>query len=143
LKEKKTSEFIGAAIGNLIAIAIVNTVLLWHQYTHGVVLDTWINILWAANLSLIVQIVGNIVLAVYRPARAYSLKQAVHSAVGLVSIIVFFVVFPLDFSQIGVGWLNTLLKAILIAAMAGTSIGIVVHVARAASGVQYSVAPSK
>ena len=143
MKEKKTSEFIGSAIGNLIAIAFVNTVLLWHERTHGVVLDAWIDILWAANLSLIVQIVGNIVLAVYRPARAYSLIQAVHSAVGLVSIIVFFVVFPLDFSQIGVGWLNTLLKAILIAAMAGTSIGIVVHVARAASGVQYSVAPSK
>ena len=141
MKEKKTSEFIGSIIGNLIAIAFFNTVLLWRQYTHGVVLDTWVNILWAANLSLIVQIVGNIVLAAYRPARAYSLIQAVHSAVGLVSVIVFFIVLPLDFSQIGVGWLNTLLKAILIAGMAGTSIGVVVHVSRAASGAQY--APAK
>jgi hypothetical protein len=61
--------------------------------------------------------------------------------VGLVSVIVFFIVLPLDFSQIGVGWLNTLLKAILIAGMAGTSIGVVVHVSRAASGAQY--APAK
>lgn len=139
MKEKRTSELIGSVVGNLIGIAFFNTVLLWRQYTNGVVLETWANILWAANLSLIVQIAGNVVLALYRPARFYAFIQAVHSAVGLLSVIVFYVVFPLDFSQIGAGWLNTLLRVVLIIGMAATAISIVVNLVRAVAGVEYSI----
>jgi hypothetical protein len=138
MKEKKTADLVGSVIGNIIGIVFVNTVLLWRQYTNGVVLESWIDILWAANLSLIVQIVGNILLAMYRPARLYSLLQAVDAALGFVSILVFYFVFPLDFSRVAGDWLNTLTKAALIVAMAGTTIGMVVHLARAASGAQYA-----
>jgi hypothetical protein len=138
VKERKTSELVGSAVGNLIALVLVNSVLWWRQYTAGVILDTWVDVLWAVNLSLIVQIAGNIVLSFYRPARFYSVVQAIHAAAGLVSIIVFYVVFPLDFSHAGVGWVNTLVKAFLIAGMVGTSIGLIVHFVRAASGLRYA-----
>lgn len=140
MKEKKTAGFVGSIIANIVGIVVVNTVPLWSHLTNGVVLGSWVHILWAANLSMIVQIIGNVVLAIYRPARMYSLIQAIHAVVGLVSVIVFYVVFPLDFSQVVGNWLNTLAKAVLIAAMAGTSIGFVVNLIRAASGTEYTAA---
>ena len=137
MREKKTFEFVVSVVVNLIGIAIVNTAIIWRQYTNGVILESWIDILWAANLSMIVQVVGNILLAIYRPARMYSLIQAIFAAAGLVSVIVFYNVFPLDFSQMLGNWLNTLAKAVLIIAMAGLSIGLIVNLVRAVSGAQY------
>lgn len=103
MKEKKTTEFVGAIIGAILGLVIVNSVPLWRYLTHGVVLESWVNILWAANLSMVAQIIGNFVLAIYRPARLYSFLQAILTAAGLISVIVFYNVFPLDFSQVGVG----------------------------------------
>ena len=137
MKEKKTGEFIGGIVANILGIALVNSVLFWRQWTHGVVLESWIDILWAANLSLIVQVAGNLLLTFYRPPRFYALIQAVFAAVGLVSVIVFYIVFPLDFSRIVSIWLNTLLKTILIIAMVGTSIGFIVHLVRLVLGRPY------
>ena len=136
MKAQKTLEFIGAILG----IVIVNTVPLWSHLTHGVILDSWVNILWAANLSMFAQIVGNGMLAVYQPARLYSLVQGFMAAAGLVSVIVFFNVFPLDFSQVIGSWLNVLTKAALILAMFGTSIGIIVYMVRAVIGTQFTPA---
>jgi hypothetical protein len=79
-------------------------------------------------------------LAVYRPARLYSLVQGIMAAAGLVSVIVFFNVFPLDFSQVIGSWLNVLTKAALILAMFGTSIGIIVYMVRAVIGTQFTPA---
>jgi hypothetical protein len=140
MKAKKTIEFIGAIIGAILGIVIVNTVPLWSRLTHGVILDSWVNILWAANLSMFAQIVGNGMLAVYRPARLYNLVQGIMAAAGLVSVFVFFNVFPLDFSQVIGSWLNVLTKAALILAMFGTSIGIIVYMVRAVIGTQFTPA---
>jgi hypothetical protein len=143
MKERRIGELVGAVIGNLIAIVLVNTVLLWRHYTNGVILSSWVQILWAANLAIVVQIIGNILLALYRPARMYSFIQALFAAVNLVSIIVFYIVFPLDFTPITGNWLNGVAKAVLIVAMAGTAIGLVVHVARAAAGTPYAQTAKK
>jgi hypothetical protein len=140
MKTKNTLEFIGAIIGAILGIVIVNTVPLWSRLTHGVILDSWVNILWAANLSMFAQIVGNGMLAVYRPARLYSLVQGILAAAGLVSVIVFFNVFPLDFSQVIGSWLNVLTKAAMILAMFGTSLGIIVYMVRAVIGTQFTPA---
>ncbi len=143
MKEKKIIDFVGAIIGAIIGLVFVNTVPLWSRLTHGVILDSWVNILWAANLSMAVQIIGNLVLAIYRPARLYSFMQAIFAAVGLVSLIVFFNVFPLDFSQIVGSWLNLFLKFILVLAMIGTLIGMIVNLVRTIIGTQYTPATNK
>jgi len=143
MKEKKTAEFIGAIIGAVIGMTFVNSVLFWRQYTDGVILKSWADILWAANLSMMVQILGNFVLAFYRPARLYWLLQGIIAIAGLISVIVFFNVFPLDFSQVGAGWLNILTKVAMIAAMFGTSIGILVYLVRTVLGTQYKPAQDK
>ena len=138
MKEKRTSEFIGAFIGGILSLVIVNSFPLWRPLTHGIVLETWVYILWAANMSIIVQMGGNLFLAIYRPARLYSLIQAMIAIAGLVSVIVFYQVFPLDFSQIAAGWLNILTKAALIVGMAGTVLGTIIYLFRAVIGTQYT-----
>ena len=143
MKEKKTIEFIGAIIGAIIGLVLVNSVPLWRSLTHGVILESWVNILWAANLSMITQILGNIVLAIYRPARMYSFIQAIMTAAGLLSVIVFFNVFPLDFSLLVGNWMNLLVKAALILAMFGSLIGIIVYLVRTVIGTQYTQAVAK
>jgi hypothetical protein len=143
MKEKRTGEIVAGIIGNILAIVIVNSVLLWRQWTHGVVLESWVDILWAANLSLLVQIAGNLILVFYRPPRVYWLSQALFAAVGLVSLIVFYIVFPLDFSQLVGIWLNTLLKIILIIGMIGTLIGFVVQLVRFILGKPYAETTNK
>ncbi|HTP58653.1 MAG TPA: hypothetical protein VMM82_07020 [Spirochaetia bacterium] len=140
MKEKTTGDYIGAIVGNIIAIVFVNTVLLWRQYTHGVILASWADILWAANLSLGVQIVGNFLLCFFRPSWFSALLRAAFAAAGLVSIIVFFIVFPLDFSRLVGTWLNTLLKVLLMIGMAGTAIGFLVEMVRFIRGAAHAVA---
>jgi len=140
MKEKRTGELVGSIIGNIIALAIVNSVLLWRQYTHGVILESWVDILWAANLSFLVQIAGSLILAFYRPARLYAFMELLFSMAGLLSVIVFFMVFPLDFSLLVGSWLNTLLRVLMIVGMAGAAIGVIVWLVRFIAGREYGAA---
>jgi hypothetical protein len=130
MKEKKTGEFIGSVVGNIVALVLVNTVMLWRPWTRGVVLESWVDILWAADLSILVQIVGNLILAFYRPNIFHAFMKVVFTAAGLLSIIVFYIVFPLDFSKINVDWLNTLARVFLMVGMGGSLIGIVAGLAQ-------------
>jgi hypothetical protein len=143
MKEKSTLEFIGGIVGNVIAIVIVNSVPFWLHLTNGIIRESWVNILWAANLSMMVQVSGNFVLALYRPARLYSFIQAIMAAVGLLSVIVFYIVFPLDFSHFVGSWMNIFMKAALILGMFGTVIAIIVHLVRTVLGTAYTEAQAK
>jgi hypothetical protein len=132
MKERKTSELTASSIANAIGIVLFNTVPLWRQYTQGVVLEDFVRILWAANLSFLVQIAGNLSLMFYRPPRFAALVQILATSAGLLSLIVFYVVFPLDFSQVGVAWLNSALRIVLIAGMVGAVIGLIVQTVKLA-----------
>jgi hypothetical protein len=90
-----------------------------------VVLEDFTRILWAADLSFLVQVAGNLALIFYRPPRFAAFVQILTTAAGFVSLIVFYVVFPLDFSQVGLPWINSGLKVVLVVGMAGTVIGMI------------------
>jgi hypothetical protein len=137
MKEKRTSYFIILIVFSLVELALVNTVPLWSGHTRGVVLGSWTDILWAANLSIIVRLCGNVILAFRRPARLYSSVQAVITAASLVSIAVFLAVFPLDFGAISLGWINTALRALIIFSLAMGSIAVIVNVVQAVRGTAY------
>jgi len=134
MKEKKTAELTAATIANAVFAVALNLVPLWRPYTRGVVLEDFVRILWAANISFLVQIAGNLSMIFYRPPRFAAFVQAVGTAAGLLSIIVFYVVFPLDFAQIGLAWINAALKIVLIAGMAASAIGLIVQTAQLAAG---------
>ena len=137
MKEKKTSVCIGAMIGAVIGMAIVNSVPLWRNLTNGIILESWTKILWAANLSMILQVIGNLVLTIYRPARLCSFIQLMMALVGLVSVCVFYQVFPLDFSRVVGNWVNLLTKGLLMVGIVGSIIAIIVHLVRTILGTQY------
>lgn len=130
MKEKRTAEYVAAVIANIAVLVFMNTVMLWQQSTRGVILESWVAILWAVDLSLLVQIVGNLLLSFYRPAWLSALAQALFSALGVLGLIVFYAVFPLDFSRIVGPWLNTLLRIVLIVGMVGSGIGFIVYLVR-------------
>jgi hypothetical protein len=130
MKEKKTGEFVAAVIMNIIVCVVLNTLLLWRQWTQGVILESWVDILWAANISIGVQIIGNLMLALYRPPRMLSFMRALFAASGLLSAIVFFIVFPMDFSHLVGSWLNTALKVLLMIGIGASLIALVVELVR-------------
>jgi len=114
MKEKTTGNYVGAIIGNIVALAFLNTVLLWRQYTRGVILASW------------AQIVGNFLLCFFRPCYFSALMRAAFAAVGLLSLIVFYIVFPLDFTELVGTWLNTLIKVLMMIGIACTATGLIV-----------------
>ena len=134
MREKRTGELTAAAVGNAICGVLFNTFPLWRQYTQGVVLDDFIRVLWAVNLSVLVQVAGNLSTIFYRPPRFAAAAQILGTAASFLSIIVFYVVFPLDFSAVGAGWINTLLRVVMIAGMAGSAIGLLVQLVRLGAG---------
>lgn len=142
MKEKKTVEFIGSIFGAIIGLIIMNTYTIWQRYTHGVVLDSWFNILWAANLSMVVSIIGNLLLAVYRPASIYSFVQLITSLASVLSAFVFYAIFPLDFSQIGLGWFNSIFRILTIVGIVGGAISAIVYLVWLVTGKQYKPAVS-
>lgn len=137
MKEKKTSECIGAMIGCVIGLIIVNSVPSWAHLTNGIILESWSKVLWAANLSMILQIVGNFFLAIYRSARFYSFIQLILALAGLVSVIVFFLVFPLDFSKVVGNWVNIMAKVLLVLGIVGSLIACIVYLVRTIVGTPY------
>jgi len=100
---------------------------LWRQYTHGVVLGDFVQILWAANLSFAVQLAGNVSRIFYRAPRFAALARLLGTATGLLSIIVFYVAFPLDFSAVGAAGVGSALRVVLIAGMGGAALGLIVQ----------------
>jgi len=134
VKEKKTGELTAATIANLVGVVLFNTVPLWRQYTRGVVLQDFVQILWAANVSFLVQLAGNISMLFYRPPRFAAMVQVLATAASLMSMIVFYVVFPLDFDAIGAAWVNSALRIVLIAGMGGAALALIVQTIQLAVG---------
>jgi len=134
MREKRTGELTGSAVGNAVCAVLFNTFPLWRQFTQGVVLDDFIRVLWAVNLSVLVQMAGSLSMIFYRPPRFAAVAQILGTAAALVSMIVFYVVFPLDFSVVGAAWANSVLRVALIAGMVGAGIGLLVQMGQLAVG---------
>jgi hypothetical protein len=127
---RRTGDYAGAVIGAAIALVLINSYPLWQPLTAGVVTGAWPGILWAADLSLVIQICGSLILLFWRPRWLRNLFEIIFAAAGLLSVAVFYVVFPLDFSRVVGEWLNTVARLILILGMAGTAVGVIVNLVR-------------
>ena len=143
MKEKKTSGYVGSVIANLVMLEFVNTIPLWRHLTRNVILASWTDVLWALNLAIGVAILGNLLLAYYRPARLQFFFGMLFSATNILSASVLYRVFPLNFSQIVGDWLNTLVKALFIVGIVGASIAFVVYLVRFIAGDRHTVSPTR
>jgi peptidoglycan biosynthesis protein MviN/MurJ (putative lipid II flippase) len=92
--------------------------------------DSYAEVLWAINMSLIVQVVLNLVLVFFHPRFFHYLAQTVISMVSFISLLWIVRVFPLDFSSNPGAWLNLVIRIILIVGLVGTLIGGITHFVR-------------
>jgi hypothetical protein len=121
--------------GGYVASAVINAALLWVMNQLPVwkpffLLDSYSEVLWAINMSLIVQIVLNLVLVFFHPLFFNHLAQTVISLVSFISLLWIVRVFPLDFSSNPGDWLNLVIRIVLIVALVGTAIGGITHFVR-------------
>jgi hypothetical protein len=130
MSEKNTGGFIASVVGTLVAMVLFNIALPLRGWTMGVILPSWADVLWAMNISFAAQVLGNLVLAAYRPAWFYELMQTLFAATGLLATIVFYIVFPLDFAPLTGDWLNILVKVVLIVGIGGSAIALIIHLVR-------------
>jgi hypothetical protein len=118
-----------------LASAAVNGALLWAVHRLPVwkpffLLDSYPEVLWALDMSLIVQIVLNLALVFFHPLFFHYLANAVNSLVGIVSLSVLLQVFPVDFSARLGNWANTLFRIVLIVGLVGSAVGGAVNFVR-------------
>jgi hypothetical protein len=130
MSDKHTGGFIASVVGTLVAMVLFNIVLPLRGWTMGVILPSWLDVLWAMNVSFAAQILGNLVLATYRPAWFYELMQTLFAATGLLATIVFYVIYPLNFAPLVGEWLNILVKVVLIVGIGGSAIALILHLVR-------------
>jgi hypothetical protein len=98
--------------------------------------ENYRNVLWAINMSLVVQMAGCSILILIHPLFLHHLVNVVFAAVSLVALGVVYTIFPVDFSRIPVNQgslavLNTLFRVALIVGMVGAVISILVHIVKA------------
>ncbi|BDZ68657.1 hypothetical protein [Methanobacterium ferruginis] len=96
-KEAKTSEFIGAIIGNIIILYIVNSLLSWNL---SFIAPSFQDVLWIFNLSLSATIIANIIFLLYHPGWFRSIIQIILNILGFWVCYFLYTIFPFTFSQI-------------------------------------------
>lgn len=123
IKEKsKKSEYIATIIFNLIFLYIFNNLLNWHIYF---VTNSFSEVLWIVNLSIIVSIIGNALLVVYDPVRFRHLVKIIINIVSFAAVYLVYEVFPFNFYNSFYNWGFSIL---LILVMIGIIIGTIVEI---------------
>jgi len=121
------SGYIASAVINAVLLWVMNQLPLWKPFF---LLDSYLDVLWAINMSLIVQIVLNLVLIFFHPLFFHYLIQTVFSLVSIVSLVWIVQVFPVDFSARLGDWFNTIFRIVLIIGIVGSLIGGITHFVR-------------
>jgi hypothetical protein len=116
--------YIVAIIVNLVLLYVVNNLLNWHlPYISNVLTPAFANCLWAINLSLSVSIFINFLFLAFDPRWFRHLMQVIQSVFGLISVFIFYSIFPL---QIVNPAIEQLVHWGLLIALAGIGIAILV-----------------
>jgi hypothetical protein len=119
---ERNQEYTAAIIFNFIFLYIVNNLLNWHVYF---VTSALTEVLWFINLSIVVAIIGNILMLLYRPDWFRNVTKIVLNIVAFVAVYFVYIIFPFNFSN---SFLNWGLAALLILAMIGIIIATIVEI---------------
>ena len=85
------------------------------------------------NASIVVALVSNVLYAVADPPRLRAVGDGVQNAVGLVSVVRLWQVFPFDFPQGGFDW-DLLARWVLAVGVFGAAVGVLVALVRLVRG---------
>jgi hypothetical protein len=135
-KRRKTGEYAGAVIAHAILFFVVNKIPDWNVVFLN---SNYYTVLRILNIAIIVQMVGNLMLIFYHPVFLHEFTQALFSVFGLISLIFLLSFFPFDFEELGIEWLETVLRVIFIISLAASAISVVVHVIKGIAGIVRSI----
>ena len=125
-KDRSAGTYIAGVAANAIVLFLVNQAADWNL---PFLTDGYTAVLWALNLSILVQIAGNAILIFIHPRFLHYLAQAAFNVVSVLAIIILAAVFPFDFSFIA-GVINTITRIALIVGAVATGISAVVNLFR-------------
>ena len=118
--------YIVGVVVNAVLLFLVNKIPAWNL---DFIAGNYPEVLWALNLSLIVQIAGNFLLMFYHPMVLHHIGNMLFSIFGFIALIVIYTVFPFILPELRSNWLPTVIKAVMIVGMVGTGIAGIVHLA--------------
>jgi hypothetical protein len=119
--------YIFSAVMNGVLLWVMNQLPVWKPFF---LLDSYEQVLWAINMSLIVHIALNLVMVFFRPRFFHYLAQTVFNLVSIVSLAWIVYIFPVDFSPRIGDWLNVLFRVVLIIGIVGSAIGVISNFVR-------------
>lgn len=122
IKREQKSEYFVAIIFNLIFLYIVNNLLNWNIYF---ITNTFNDVLWIINLSIIIAIIGNILLLLYSPERFRHVVKIILNIISFIAVYIVYTVFPFNFYNSFYDWAFGIL---LILAMIGIVIAVVIEI---------------
>jgi hypothetical protein len=131
-KERKTGEYIGAVIANAILFFVVNKIPDWNVVFLN---SNYFTVLRIINIAIIVQLTGNFMLIFYHPIFLHEFTQALFSIFGFIVLVFMLSFFPFDFEEIGLGWLETFLRVLLIISLVGTAVSGIIHIIKGITGI--------
>jgi hypothetical protein len=127
-KREQKSEYVTAIIFNIIFLYIVNNLLNWHIYF---ITNSFSEVLWILNLTIIVTIIGNFLLLLYSPEKFRHVMKIILNIFAFIATYFVYVVFPFNFYNSFYNWVVTIL---LILAMIGIVIATIVEIYLLATG---------
>jgi hypothetical protein len=122
IKREQKSEYFVAIIFNIIFLYIVNNLLNWQVYF---ITNSFNEVLWIINLSIIITIIGNILLLLYSPERFRHVMKIILNIVAFIAVYFVYIVFPFNFYNSFYNWGFSIL---MILAMIGIIIASIVEI---------------
>lgn len=135
LHRRRLSDSVGAIVSHALALVLINTHALWRPWTSGVVTDEWTKVVETMSLASIVGLVGTLIAVVFPARLLQPFIACAIAATGLAAAAVVYGVFPFDLGAIGVAWLDTVLRIILLVGLLGAAFGFAIQLVRLLSQV--------
>lgn len=113
--KNRRGEYIGSIIWNLIWLFIVNKIPDWHLHFIN---EHYLTVLYALNMNIIIQIGGNVLMLILDFRFVRHLSRILMEGANFLLLIIFYYVYPLDFSGIsGWSWLDIVIPILLVIGM--------------------------
>ncbi len=126
-KENSIGTYIGGVVAGGILLFVINKLPQWHV---PFITAAYADILWALNLSLLVQLTGNFMLLFYHPLFLHHIVQVVFNIFSIIALYFLITVFPFSLDELVGDWLHILIRIFLIIGMVATIISIIVHLVK-------------
>lgn len=121
--------YFAAVVVTLALLVAVHLHPVWRPWTRGVVTGEFVEILWAIDLSLGVQLVANAVLFVTHPRWLRRLSDLATAVFSGLSVLVAYIVYPFDFARIA-GGVDLAARVLMLLLLFAITIAVIVDVFR-------------